>query len=966
MKKITFLVGLFLASCMTAFAQVPSKAPDVMLQGFYWDSYTDKGYGRTKWTDIQSQVTDISESFDLVWLPPSAKSSGGTGYLPKEWCNQNSDWGGASDLKKLIAAFKENGTRCVADIVINHRIGNYNWTDFCDENFGTYGSFKLYDASTGDSRSLICKDDECVANGYVATGNNDSGYGYDPTCDGVSAKGAYCAARDLDHSNTTVQNAIKAYLKWMKGEMGFDGWRYDLVKGYWGGYTKIYNNAAAAYMSVGEYWDGNYDAVKTWISDTEGTSMAFDFPNKYAALNEALKQGNYEGMGGGYKAPPGLCGSTETVKGKLMKAYAVTFVDNHDTFRDGSNFSTDGTMIVKANAYILSIPGIPCVFYPHWKNHKADIKKMIAARKAVGIHSESPCTTEGSCGSYYKGTTTGSNGTLICFIGGGWTAPSGYTLACSGNGWAYYTNVTVPSGPTVTMSPTGGYVGANGKVTLTASKGTIYYTTNGTTPSASSTKYTGPITITTNNTTIKAIAIDGSNKSSVVSGTFLTEKPAGLTVEFKAPAGWGSVNLYAWDANETAVLGEWPGKAITKNGDYYTYTITETDARPLNIIFNDGTNQTADITSVSADACYDGTNPSGKDAKGYIIPGSCGSSPTPDPEPDPDPTPGPTPDPTPGPTGEGYYICVNGSAYYEATKQGSTDHQGREQYMASVSLKAGDKFKCYNGSTGDSWSIVALEPYGLYTNFTAATVYSDDVVCKVAGCYDIYIKLKYEDDTMYIGEGTNCSEPTPDPDPTPGPTPIGDYYLIGYINGADYGSGETDWENLGDYKFVNGKVTATFSVESYVYIKTGDLSKWYMAETYVLPSTSGATGNLYLTTSPSAPAEKIGVPAGTVTFTLKENADGSLTLSYTLGGTSTAIEENNATSVTIYPNPTTGKASIVADQDVNYVVIRNLIGKTVASFSSNLLDLSNLAASMYLVEIQFANGESTVQKLIKK
>ena len=383
MKKITFLVGLFLVSCLSAFAQVPKQAPDVMLQGFYWDSYTDKGYGRTKWTDLQTQVDEIAASFDLVWLPPSANSSGGTGYLPKEWCKQSGAWGDATQLKALIAAFKAKNTRCVADIVINHRVGNNRWTDFCDENFGTYGSFKLYDASTGDSRSLICKDDECIANGYVATGNNDSGYGYDPTCDGVSAKGAYCAGRDLDHSNTTVQNVIKAYLKWMKGEMGYDGWRYDLVKGYWGGYTKIYNNAAGAYMSVGEYWDGNYTAVKQWINDTEGTSMAFDFPNKYAALNDALKNGNYQAMGGGYAAPPGLCGSTETVKGKLMKAYAVTFVDNHDTFRDDSNFSTDGTMIVKANAYILSIPGIPCVFYPHWKNHKADIKKMMEKRMAT-------------------------------------------------------------------------------------------------------------------------------------------------------------------------------------------------------------------------------------------------------------------------------------------------------------------------------------------------------------------------------------------------------------------------------------------------------------------------------------------------------------------------------------------------------------------------------------------------------
>lgn len=818
MKKIALLLGAIFAMCLSINAQAPANCPDIMLQGFHWDSYgsgdMDKTYARTKWTDLTDQATEIAETFTMVWLPPSAKSSGGTGYHPKEWSNQNSDWGTKAQLKSLIDALHAKNCKVIADIVINHRDGNFNWTDFCNENFGTYGNFQdFYSKST----QLICRDDECTRSGYSASGNNDAGYDY--VCE---ASGGYCASRDLDHSNTYLQGVIKAYLKWMKGEMGYDGWRYDLVKGYLGKYTKMYNEAAGAYYSVGEYWDGNYDAVKNWINETGKTSTAFDFPNKYSTFNDGLAKGNYGAMVNGYKVPNGLCGADE------MKRYATTFIDNHDTFRDGSKFQGDWT---KANAVLLAQPGIPCVFYPHWEKCKSDIKKMAAARKAVGIHSQSACTTAGG-GSYYQSTTTGTNGTLICFVGSGWSDPAGYSKVCSGNGWAYYTNVTVPSGPTVSMNPTGGYVGANGKVTLTASKGTIYYTTNGTTPSASSTKYTGPITITANNTTIKAIAIDGSNKSSVVSGTFLTEKPAGLTVEFKAPAGWGSVNLYVWDANETAVLGAWPGKAITKNGDYYTYTITESDARPLNIIFNDGSNQTADITGVSADACYDGTNPSGKDTKGNIIPGSCSSNPNPDP--DPDPIPGPTPDvPT-----SGFHIMVNGSTYYPAVAVGEKDFQGRDQYKASVYLKAGDKFKCFDGSTGTAWTIVTLEEYGAYANFTAAASSSDDVVCKTTGCYDIFIKLKYEDDTMYIGEGTGC-----------------------------------------------------------------------------------------LTTD---------------------------------------ISEQEENLVTIYPNPTTGVANILSDKEVNYVVVRNLLGKAVANYSSNQMDLSNLAASMYLVEIQFTDGESTVQKLIKK
>lgn len=713
MKKITLVLGLIAASIASVFAQAPAEAPDVMLQGFYWDSYQGGSYGNTNWINLAKQVDEIAESFDLVWLPPSAKSSGGTGYHPKEWCNQNSAWGSRTSLKDLIKAFKAKGTRCVADIVINHRDGNNGWVDFCNEHFklddGTTFTTKdgikaQYDDFYGKSTQLICNNDECNKKGHSTSGNSDAGaYQY---CEeyGYGGDGFYCASRDLDHSNTYLQGVIKSYLQWMKAEIGYDGWRYDLVKGYLGKYTQTYNNAGGAYMSVGEYWSGDYNEVKGWINSTGNTSMAFDFPMKYGALNNALAGNNYAGMAGGYGVPHGLCGADE------MKRYAVTFVDNHDTFRDHNKFGGDWT---KANAYILSAPGIPCVFWPHWKECKNDIKAMIAARKKVGVHSQSKCTTEGTCGSYYKCTTTGKTGTLICFIGSGWSDPAGFTKACSGNGWAFYTSGGVDVN--VTMSPAGGYVGMNGKVTLTANKGTIYYTTDGSTPSASSTKYSAPITITKNNTTIKAIAIDGNKKSAIASGTFLTEKPA-------KP-----------DANT------------------------------------------------------------------------------------------------------GFYIVVNGKEYYPANTQGDKDHQGRDQFMASVPLKNGDSFQCYDSSTDASWTIPTLEPYGVYANFNHSTT----TQCNKEGCYDIYIKLSMvAGDTMYIGEGTNC--------------PI------------------------------------------------------------------------------------------------------------------TAIDDIYATNVAIYPNPTTGKATVIADQDVYSVTIQNLSGWTVAKSNNEEIDLTNLAPAMYLANIKFNDGSVSVQKIIKK
>ena len=47
------------------------------------------------------------------------------------------------------------------------------------------------------------------------------------------------------------------------------------------------------------------------------------------------------------------------------------------------------------------------------------------------------------------------------------------------------------------------------------------------------------------------------------------------------------------------------------------------------------------------------------------------------------------------------------------------------------------------------------------------------------------------------------------------------YYLVGWINGADYGC-EGDYTNMGEYKFVNGKLTATFTKDSYSYTAFSD------------------------------------------------------------------------------------------------------------------------------------------------
>jgi len=77
-------------------------------------------------------------------------------------------------------------------------------------------------------------------------------------------------------------------------EIGYDGWRLDFVRGFWGGYVRDYIEASEPYFSVGEYWDSlsytngeadhNRDAhrqrIVDWINATNGTSGAFDVTTK--------------------------------------------------------------------------------------------------------------------------------------------------------------------------------------------------------------------------------------------------------------------------------------------------------------------------------------------------------------------------------------------------------------------------------------------------------------------------------------------------------------------------------------------------------------------------------------------------------------------------------------------------------------------------------------------------------------
>ena len=501
----------------------PEKYNGVMLQAFYWDGFAD-----AQWSRLEKQVDNLSTTFDLVWIPQSGDcGSKSMGYDDLYWFpgHYNSSFGSEAELRSMITTFKNKGIGTIADVVINHRRNVSTWNDFPRE---TYKGV-TYQLTYKD----ICSDDEAASNGYQVGPNKDTGEGWD-------------GMRDLDHKSQNVQTNVKAYLKMLLEDLGYAGFRYDMVKGYSGEYTKLYNNDSKPQFSVGECWDSS-NTIKNWIDATDKTSAAFDFQFRYTVRN-AANNSDWTQLGKQNDGNWPLVSSS--FSSGSYRQYAVTFVENHDTEYRSATAPQDPLRkdTLAANAYLLAMPGTPCVFLKHWQAYKQEIANMVAVRKAVGINNMSKPTNMASNKDYYAVQVAGDGDKkLLCVVG---TKAATYTptntawkKVISGYHYVYYVQGIEPSA-----------------ITLPQLKSVV--------PS------------------------------------FCKVNEGEICAFFEAPSSWGD-QIYTWawmkgGDGKDYVDTSWPGVSATligtaDNGNkVFKWTSTKTTA-PDNIIFSGGGKQTSDM-----------------------------------------------------------------------------------------------------------------------------------------------------------------------------------------------------------------------------------------------------------------------------------------------------------------------------------------------------------------------------------
>jgi len=559
--KVLTLLFTIHCSLFTSFAQGwPQKYGGVMLQSFYWNSYED-----TQWAALEAQASDLAANFDLIWIPQSGNCGGQSmGYDDLYWfTNYNSSFGNEAQLRSMIKTFKDLGLGTIADVVINHRRDLGHWTDFPSE---TYNGV-TYQLTNND----ICSDDEAAKNGYEVGPNKDTGENWD-------------GMRDLDHKSENVQANVKAYLKFLLNDLGYVGFRYDMVKGYNASYTKMYNEDSKPQFSVGECWDSS-NTIKRWIDNTGKTSAAFDFQFKYVVRNATDKNdwsylaqkndGNWPLVSSDYNEG-------------AYRQWAVTFVENHDTEvrPDGSSNGPLRRDTLAANAYMLAMPGTPCVFLKHWQAYKPEIRAMIAARKQAGITNVSEYRNVVSTKTLYANIVDDK---LLVAVGDygslGIANSPQWTKILSGYHYAYY---LASSMETAWVNKGSGEFSDPFDVELTAVSNTddaqLVYTTDGSEPSATNGTQclSGTLLhIDATNTLLKVGLLVNGVVSGVLTRTFIYKEaepepvvviPDFCTVAegevcafFEAPSSWGNtICCWAWcdSPSENFTYSQrkdWPG-----------------------------------------------------------------------------------------------------------------------------------------------------------------------------------------------------------------------------------------------------------------------------------------------------------------------------------------------------------------------------------------------------------------------
>jgi alpha-amylase len=305
----------------------------IMFQGFYWEPHDP---GKPWWDHLVDLMPHLRNcGVTSIWVPSPCKGSSGgysTGYDPYDWYDLGSKdqrgtvatrFGTKEQFLAMVAIAHAHGMDVYPEVVINHRDGGRDDGYIYDRLVG----------SEGVGRFTMCHND------FHHGGQGD----WDRDLTG----------RDIAHEVPYVRDGFYRWIRWFDKQTGCDGYRLDAVKHMdpkfiEGLLWQIQEGSGQNRFAVGEYYDGNPWILQNWVNAVRRRSSVFDFTLFFRLLDMAHQNGYFD---------------MRRLRERFWDTEkAVTFVNNHDTFRRANGLH----LYMRANlayAFILSAEGYPSVYY---------------------------------------------------------------------------------------------------------------------------------------------------------------------------------------------------------------------------------------------------------------------------------------------------------------------------------------------------------------------------------------------------------------------------------------------------------------------------------------------------------------------------------------------------------------------------------------------------------------------------
>jgi len=219
------------------------------------------------WQVVEQYIPEWKETLgiDGLWLPPAQKTPYGDtstyGYEPYDYYDLGeflqkervrTRYGNRTTLESLIQTANNYGIGAVADIVINHNNGG-ELEDNPYVGEPTYTNFM-----------------------QVASGRFPRNFThFYPCLYGQHDNLAWGNLPDLCHFHPYVHDELLSYGKWLRDEIGYDGWRFDVAYGVAPSMIIDWALEVGGY-SVSEFWNGVRIGTIEWKKEPIHLIFAFN------------------------------------------------------------------------------------------------------------------------------------------------------------------------------------------------------------------------------------------------------------------------------------------------------------------------------------------------------------------------------------------------------------------------------------------------------------------------------------------------------------------------------------------------------------------------------------------------------------------------------------------------------------------------------------------------------------------